>query len=218
MNSLLSDDDLHLFNEGSHLRLYDHLGAHLREGGAQFAVWAPNARTINLVGDWNGWNKHQDALQPRGSSGIWEGFVRGVGKGTKYKFHIEGPGGYRVDKADPLAFHAETPPRTASIIWDLDYEWRDGRWMKERGRRSGLEAPISIYELHLGSWRRVPGAGNRPLSYRELAKPLCEYLNRLGFTHVEFLPVMEHPFYGSWGYQTTGYFAPTSRYGTPQDL
>jgi 1,4-alpha-glucan branching enzyme len=218
MNSLLSDDDLHLFNEGSHLRLYDHLGAHLRDGGAQFAVWAPNARSINLVGDWNGWNKRQDALQPRGNSGIWEGFVRGVGKGTKYKFHIEGPGGYRVDKADPLAFHAETPPHTASIIWDLDYQWGDARWMKERGPRSGLEAPISIYELHLGSWRRLPEDKNRPLSYRELAEPLCEYLNRLGFTHVEFLPVMEHPFYGSWGYQTTGYFAPTSRYGTPQDL
>ncbi len=218
MNSLLSDDDLHLFNEGSHLRLYDHLGAHLREGGAQFAVWAPNARSINLVGDWNGWNKSQDALQPRGSSGIWEGFVKGVGKGTKYKFHIEGPGGYRVDKADPLAFHAETPPHTASIIWDLDYKWGDARWMKERGPRSGLDAPISIYELHLGSWRRVPEDKNRPLSYRELAEPLCEYLNRLGFTHVEFLPVMEHPFYGSWGYQTTGYFAPTSRYGTPQDF
>ncbi|HEY4730215.1 MAG TPA: 1,4-alpha-glucan branching protein GlgB [Myxococcales bacterium] len=218
MISLLSDDDLHLFNEGSHLRLYEHLGSHLKPGGTQFAVWAPNAKTVNVVGDWNGWNKHQDALAPRGKSGIWEGFVKGIGKGTKYKFHIEGQGGYRVDKADPLAIHAETPPRTASVVWDLDYKWGDSKWMEERGPRSALDAPISIYEMHIGSWRRRPEEGNRPLNYRELAEPLCEYLKRLGFTHVEFLPVMEHPFYGSWGYQTTGYFAPTSRYGTPQDF
>ena len=214
--SLLSNDDLHLFNEGSHLRLYDHLGAHIKVGGAQFAVWAPNARMVNVVGDWNGWNKHQDALSPRGSSGIWEGFVKGIGKGTKYKFHIEGQGGYRIDKADPFAFHAETPPRTASIVWDLEYDWHDARWMEERGPRSALDAPVSIYEMHIGSWRRAEQ--DRPLTYRELAEPLTEYLTRTGFTHVEFLPVMEHPFYGSWGYQTTGYFAPTSRYGTPQDL
>jgi len=218
MISLLSDDDLHLFNEGSHLRLYEHLGAHLKPGGTQFAVWAPNAKMVNVVGDWNGWNKHQDALAPRGKSGIWEGFVKGIGKGTKYKFHIEGQGGYRVDKADPLAIHTETPPRTASVVWDLDYKWGDSKWMEERGPRSALDAPISIYEMHIGSWRRRPEEGNRPLNYRELADPLCDYLKRLGFTHVEFLPVMEHPFYGSWGYQTTGYFAPTSRYGTPQDF
>src|SRR6267378_52201 len=218
MISLLSDDDLHLFNEGSHLRLYEHLGAHLKPGGTQFAVWAPNAKMVNVVGDWNGWNKHQDALAPRGKSGIWEGFVKGIGKGTKYKFHIEGQGGYRVDKADPLAIHTETPPRTASVVWDLDYKWGDSKWMEERGPRSALDAPISIYEMHIGSWRRRPEEGNRPLNYRELAEPLCDYLKRLGFTHVEFLPVMEHPFYGSWGYQTTGYFAPTSRYGTPQDF
>jgi 1,4-alpha-glucan branching enzyme len=173
---------------------------------------------VNVVGDWNGWNKHQDALAPRGKSGIWEGFVKGIGKGTKYKFHIEGQGGYRVDKADPLAIHAETPPRTASVVWDLDYKWGDSKWMEERGPRSALDAPISIYEMHIGSWRRRPEEGNRPLNYRELAEPLSDYLKRLGFTHVEFLPVMEHPFYGSWGYQTTGYFAPTSRYGTPQDF
>src|SRR6266404_1386626 len=218
MISLLSDDDLHLFNEGSQLRLYEHLGAHLKPGGTQFAVWAPNAMMVNVVGDWNGWNKHQDALAPRGKSGIWEGFVKGIGKGTKYKFHIEGQGGYRVDKADPLAVHAETPPRTASVVWDLDYKWGDAKWMEERGPRSALDAPLSIYEMHIGSWRRLPEEGNRPLNYRELAEPLCDYLKRLGFTHVEFLPVMEHPFYGSWGYQTTGYFAPTSRYGTPQDF
>ena len=218
MKSMLSDDDLHLFNEGSQLRLYDHLGAHLQEGGTHFAVWAPNARMVNVIGDWNGWNRHQDALSARGASGIWEGLVRGVGKGAKYKFHIEGQGGFRVDKADPLAFHAETPPKTASVVWDLDYRWGDSGWMRERAKKSALDAPISIYELHLGSWRRVPDQNNRPLSYRELADPLCDYLTQLGFTHVEFLPVMEHPFYGSWGYQTTGYFAPTSRYGTPQDL
>ena len=218
MRTLLSQDDLHLFNEGSHLRLYEHLGAHQMEGGTAFAVWAPNARTVNVVGDWNGWNKHQDALQLRGSSGIWEGFVRGVGKGTKYKFHIEGPDGYRVDKADPLALHAETPPHTASVVWDLDYRWADADWMETRESRSALPAPISIYEMHVGSWRRVPAEDDRPLGYRELAAPLCAYLSSLGFTHVELMPVMEHPFYGSWGYQTTGYFAPTSRFGTPQDL
>ena len=218
MRSLLSDDDLHLFNEGSHLRLYEHLGAHLVEGGTAFAVWAPNAKSVHVIGDWNGWDKSTQALQARGMSGIWEGFVKGVGRGAKYKFHIESRTGYRVDKADPLAFHAETPPRTASVVWDLDYRWGDARWLAGRGERGALDAPISIYELHLGSWRRVPEEGNRPMTYRELAAPLCEYLQRLGFSHVEFLPLMEHPFYGSWGYQTTGYFAPTSRYGTPQDL
>jgi 1,4-alpha-glucan branching enzyme len=218
MRTLLSDDDLHLFNEGSQLRLYDHLGAHLRQDGTAFAVWAPNASSVQVIGDWNNWNKTDHPLQARGSSGIWEGFLPGVGQGAKYKFHIEARSGYRVDKADPLAFHAETPPRTASVVWNLDYRWGDEAWMRDRGPRSALDAPISIYELHLGSWRRIPEEGNRPLSYREMAAPLCEYARRLGFTHVEFLPVMEHPFYGSWGYQTTGYFAPTSRYGTPQDF
>jgi 1,4-alpha-glucan branching enzyme len=218
MASLLSEDDLHLFNEGSHLRLYDHLGAHFVPGGTHFAVWAPNARNVNVIGDWNGWDKHSQLLHPRGGSGIWEGFLPHVGKGAKYKFHIEGQHGYRVDKADPMAIHAETPPKTASIVWDLDYRWGDSRWMADRAQRSALDAPISIYEVHLGSWRRKPEEGNRPLSYREIAEPLTSYVRDLGFTHVEFLPLMEHPFYGSWGYQTTGYFAPTSRYGTPQDL
>jgi 1,4-alpha-glucan branching enzyme len=219
MGSLLSDDDLHLFNEGSHLRLYEHLGAHpLETGGTNFAVWAPNASVVNVIGDWNGWDKHTDVLERRGGSGIWEGFIPGVRPGATYKFHIEAKNGYRVDKADPIAFRAEQPPRTASVVWDLSYRWGDAKWMRERGARQGLESPINIYEMHIGSWRRVPEDGNRPLTYRELAAPLCEYLNRMGFTHVEFLPIMEHPFYGSWGYQTTGYFAPTSRYGTPQDL
>ena len=218
MRTLLSEDDLHLFNEGSHLRLYDHLGAHAREGGTSFAVWAPNAASVHVLGDWNGWRNGANPLQAKALSGIWEGFIEGVGQGAKYKFHIESRSGYRVDKADPIAFWAETPPRTASVVWNLDYRWGDSRWMRERAPRSALDAPVAIYEMHLGSWRRVPEEGNRPLNYRELAAPLCEYLNRLGFTHVEFLPLMEHPFYGSWGYQTTGYFAPTSRYGTPQDL
>jgi 1,4-alpha-glucan branching enzyme len=218
MASLLSDDDLHLFNEGSHLRLYECLGAHLEGEGTHFAVWAPNARAVHVIGDWNGWDKESQALSRRGASGIWEGVIRGVGKGHKYKFHLENADGRRVDKADPLAFHAETPPKTASIVWDLDHRWGDGRWMAERAAKSALAAPISIYEVHLGSWRRKPDDGNRPLSYREIADPLCEYAADMGFTHVELMPVMEHPFYGSWGYQTTGYFAPTSRYGTPQDL
>jgi 1,4-alpha-glucan branching enzyme len=218
MTTLLSKDDLHLFNEGSHLGLYEHLGAHVQEDGTWFAVWAPNARVVNVIGDWNGWDKHKHMLEARGASGIWEGFVPAVGQGAKYKFHIEARNRYRVDKADPIAFRAEEPPRTASVVWDLSYRWGDSKWMKQRAARGALDAPISIYELHLGSWRRLPEEMNRPLSYRELAAPLCEYLGRLGFTHVEFLPLMEHPFYGSWGYQTTGYFAPTSRYGTPQDL
>ncbi len=218
MPTLLSEDDLHLFNEGSHLKLYDHLGAHLQEGGTYFAVWAPNAKMVNVMGDWNGWDKLRDALQARGESGIWEGFVPGVGQLAKYKFHIEARNGYRVDKADPLAFAAERPPRTASVVTTLDYHWGDAKWMRGRASRSAIDAPISIYEMHFGSWRRVPEEGNRPLTYREMAAPLCEYLKRLGFTHVEFMPLMEHPFYGSWGYQTTGYFAATSRYGSPQDL
>jgi 1,4-alpha-glucan branching enzyme len=218
MPTLLSEDDLHLFNEGSHLELYEHLGAHALEGGTFFAVWAPNASAVHVIGDWNGWDKAKNPLQLRGASGVWEGFLPGVSKGAKYKFHVQSRTGYEVDKADPLAILDESPPRTASVVWDLEYRWDDAEWMQGRAPRSALDAPISIYEMHLGSWRRVPEEQNRPLTYRELAAPLCEYLNRLGFTHVEFMPVMEHPFYGSWGYQTTGYFAPTSRYGTPQDL
>jgi 1,4-alpha-glucan branching enzyme len=216
--SLLSDDDLHLFNEGSHLRLYDHLGAHSLEGGTAFGVWAPNAQGVHVMGDWNGWDKEAHALVPRGNSGIWEGFVAGVGPGAHYKFHIEGRNGRRVDKADPFAFHAEVPPRTASVVSDLTYRWGDSRWMQERPARDALRSPISVYEVHFGSWRRVPGEGNRFMTYREMAAPLIEYVQWLGFSHVEFMPLMEHPFYGSWGYQTTGYFAPTSRFGTPQDL
>jgi 1,4-alpha-glucan branching enzyme len=174
---------------------------------------------VSVVGDWNGWRAGADRLAPRGSSGIWEGFVAGVGRGAVYKYHVDSRvGGYRVDKADPFAFQAEAPPRTASIVWPLDYEWGDKTWMEARARSAGIGAPMAIYEVHLGSWRRVPEQGGRPLGYREIAPQLADYVHEQGFTHVELLPVMEHPFYGSWGYQTTGYFAPTSRYGTPQDL
>jgi 1,4-alpha-glucan branching enzyme len=221
--SLLGDDDLYLFNEGSHLHLYNHLGSHLRtvDGveGTSFAVWAPNASQVSVIGDFNGWNGDSHPLQPRGSSGIWEGFIPGVGHGSIYKYRIRARNAdYVVDKADPFARHAETPPRTGSIVWDDAWEWGDEDWLADRAERNAATAPHSIYEVHLGSWMRVPEEGNRSLSYREIAPKLAEYVKGLGFTHVEFMPLTEHPFYGSWGYQTTGYFAPTSRYGTPQDL
>jgi 1,4-alpha-glucan branching enzyme len=221
--SLLSNDDLFLFNEGSHYRLYEKLGAHFLtvDGveGTYFAVWAPNAKQVSVMGEFNGWDKLSHPLCPKGQSGIWEGFIPGVAKGTIYKYYlVSHRRGYRVEKADPFAFHTETPPKTASIIWDLDYNWGDQAWMEKRRTHNALDAPISIYEVHPGSWQRVPEEGNRHLSYRELAPKLAEYLKQLGFTHVEFLPIMEHPFYGSWGYQSTGYFAPTSRYGTPEDF
>ncbi|MGA7668984.1 MAG: 1,4-alpha-glucan branching protein GlgB [Nitrolancea sp.] len=222
-NSFLSSDDVYLFNEGNHFRLYRHLGSHLTTvngvKGTQFAVWAPNARDVSVVGDFNGWNRSADQLSAHGDSGIWEGFIEGVGKGTIYKYHVKSHhNDYEVDKADPFAIHAETPPKTGSIVWDLDYTWSDGDWMSTRGSHNALDAPISIYEVHLGSWMRVPDDGFRSMSYREIAPQLVEHVKRTGFTHVEFLPIMEHPFFGSWGYQTTGYFAPSSRYGTPQDF
>jgi len=221
--SVLSDDDLFLFNEGSHNRLYDKLGAHPAKvddvPGIHFAVWAPNARQVSVIGDFNGWNRSSHLLYPKGQSGIWEGFILGLESGTIYKYHlVSNHRRYRVDKADPFAFHAETPPRTASVVWDLEYEWSDAVWMEKRRRHNALDSPISIYEVHLGSWQRLPEEGNRSLTYRELAPRLADYVQELGFTHVELLPIMEHPFYGSWGYQSTGYFAPTSRYGTPQDF
>ena len=184
-----------------------------------FAVWAPNAREVSVIGGFNDWKPGVHPLQARGSSGIWEGFIPGIGKGALYKFHIvSNHHGYTGDKADPFGVFHEKPPRTASVVWDLDYTWADGEWMEQRARRQTVRAPISVYEVHLGSWMRVPEENGRPLSYRETAPRLAEYVERLGFTHVEFLPIMEHPFYASWGYQTTGYFAPTSRYGTPQDF
>jgi 1,4-alpha-glucan branching enzyme len=221
--SLLTDDDLYLFNEGSHFRLCEKLGAHpiTVEGaeGTYFAVWAPDAKSVTVLGDFNGWNRESHPLRARGESGIWEGFVPGVGNGALYKYYIASRyRRYKVEKADPFAIRSETPPKTASIVWDLDYLWGDGKWMIDRQKRNALDAPIAIYEVHLGSWMRLAEEGNRSLSYREIAPSLAEHVKRMGFTHVEFLPVMEHPFYGSWGYQTLGYFAPTSRYGTPQDF
>jgi 1,4-alpha-glucan branching enzyme len=223
---LLTDQDIYLFREGTHVRAYEKLGAHALshgpdgEQGTHFAVWAPNAATVSVVGDFNGWNPTSHPLTGRGdSSGIWETFVPGVSAGAVYKYHIVSrQAGYTVDKADPFAFYCETPPRTASVVWDLSYEWGDGQWMGARGRSNAQDAPWSIYELHLGSWRRVPEERNRWMTYRELAHAVGDYVVEMGFTHVELLPVTEHPFYGSWGYQVTGYFAPTSRYGTPQDF
>jgi 1,4-alpha-glucan branching enzyme len=220
---LLTDQDIYLFNEGSNYRIHEKMGAHLviynNSPGAIFSVWAPNARTVSVVGGFNSWNPVMNRLELRGSSGIWEGFIPGVSQGALYKFHIESKQhGYRVDKADPIGLLHEKPPRTASVVWDLAYEWGDREWMEKRAARNSLRAPHAVYEVHLGSWMRVPEEHNRPLTYRETAPRLAEYVSRMGFTHVEFLPVMEHPFYGSWGYQTTGYFAPTSRYGTPQDF
>jgi 1,4-alpha-glucan branching enzyme len=219
----LTDDDLYLFNEGSHFRLGNKMGAHpvLLDGkiGTQFAVWAPNARQVSVVGEFNAWDKTRHPLEPLGQSGIWRGFIRGVDKGALYKYHIESNyRNYQVEKADPFAYFNEPPPRTASIVWDLEYTWGDAEWMQARAARNALDAPISIYEVHAGSWRRVPEEGNRFLTYRELAPELANHVLNLGFTHVELLPLMEHPFYGSWGYQCTGYFAPTSRYGSPQDF
>ena len=221
--SLLTDDDLFLFNEGTHYQLYDKLGGRVRTvGGVEgtcFAVWAPDAERVFVIGDFNGWDRTSHPLRPRNSSGIWEGFIPGLGEGAVYKYWVQSRyNGYSVEKADPFAFHFESPPKTASIVWDIDYHWGDGDWMGTRGQANSLSAPMAIYEMHLGSWMRVPEEGNRFLTYREMAPKLADYVQRLGFTHVEFMPVMEHPFFGSWGYQTTGYFAPTSRFGTPQDF
>jgi len=219
MGTELTADDLYLFNQGRHFRIYDKLGAHLDRSGVDVSVWAPAARTVSVVGDFNDWNATANPLQARGDSGIWQGRVDGAVAGDMYKFHIVSRhDNHEGDKADPLAFASQTPPETASRLCKLDYEWRDRRWMEQRQERATLDAPMSIYEVHLGSWRRVPEEGNRSLTYLELAGALGDYVASMGFTHVELLPVMEHPFYGSWGYQTTGYFSPTSRYGTPQDL
>jgi len=223
ITSYIPEYDRHLFNEGCHFRIWEKLGAHParqdEKTGTHFAVWAPNARSVSVIGDFNSWDKKQHFLHPSGSSGIWEGFVPDALPGQRYKYHIISRfNNYQVDKADPVAFLNESPPRTASIIWDLNYKWSDEEWMKKRSKKNLFEEPISIYEIHAGSWRRKIEENNRWLTYREMAPLLAEYIKQMGFTHVEFLPLTEHPFYGSWGYQTTGYFAPTSRYGTPQDL
>jgi 1,4-alpha-glucan branching enzyme len=222
--SLFTDYDIHLFREGTHYTLYEKLGAHPltrnRKKGTYFALWAPNAREVSVIGDFNGWDEKAHTLTVRDDgSGIWEGFIPGVGPGALYKFHIVSSlRDYRVDKGDPFGQRWEAPPGTASVVWDSAYRWNDRSWMDSRKDKNSLEAPVAVYEMHLGSWRRVPEDSNRPLTYRETASILVEYLKETGFTHVEFLPVMEHPFTGSWGYQIAGYFAPTGRYGSPEDF
>ncbi len=219
--SSFGEQDAYLFREGTHTRLHDRLGAHLGERdaalGCFFSVWAPGAAEVSVFGDFNGWETDAAPMELDETSGIWTRFEPGARDGSLYKYHVLSRlKGYRVDKSDPFAFYREVPPETASIVWPLDYDWNDAAWMDRREIANALDAPWSVYEVHLGSWRRRAG-GTEP-HYRELADALANYVLDLGFTHVELLPVMEHPYYPSWGYQTTGYFAPTSRYGTPQDF
>ena len=221
--SLLTDFDIHLFKSGKHFKLYEKLGAHIAtfkgQSGTYFAVWAPNARNVSVIGNFNHWNSLDHKLSPRwDESGIWEGFFPGIRKGEAYKYAIHSTTGEYLEKADPFAFYAEIAPATASVVWNHDYKWKDSVWLNERKNSSGKPKPYSVYEVHLGSWRRKAEDGNRSLSYKELAEELVIYVKEAGFTHVELLPVMEHPFFGSWGYQLTGYYAPTSRFGTPQEF
>ncbi len=215
---LVGELDRYLFNEGRHRRLYDCLGGHLLDGAraaARFAVWAPDATAVSVVHDHNGWRAGVDGLAPQASSGIWAGIVEGVGAGTRYKYAIDSPHGAR-DKADPFAFASEPPPGTASVLTRLDHEWHDASWVERRSEIQGDRSPLSVYEVHLGSWKRR--ADGSSLTYAQAGVELAEHVTRMGFTHVELLPVMEHPFYGSWGYQTTGFFAPTARFGPPDGL
>ncbi|HEY0710809.1 MAG TPA: 1,4-alpha-glucan branching protein GlgB [Polyangia bacterium] len=216
--------DEHLFAEGTHARLWERLGAHPGvdangAAGTRFAVWAPNAQSVTVIGDHNDWGAKGETALGTDRGGVWSGFLQGVKVGGRYKYRIRSRhGGYQVDKADPFAYARELPPATAAVVADLAYTWQDAEWLTARKAAQRLSSPMSIYEVHLGSWRRVPEDGNRSLSYREIAPLLAKHVRDHGFTHVEFLPVMEHPFYGSWGYQVTGFFAPTSRYGAPQDF
>jgi 1,4-alpha-glucan branching enzyme len=211
-----TEQAIYLFREGTNARMYDELGCRLLAGAARFAVWAPNASAVSVIGEWNGWNGAAHPLAPRDDgSGIWQATIRGAGRGHLYKFRIVTNDGRVLEKADPYALRSELAPATASRVWSLEYDWGDGDWMSRRAEHNAQDAPISIYEVHLGSWRRDRG---RMLGYRELAPLLAEHVIETGFTHVELMPITEHPFYGSWGYQTTGYFAPTARYGTPQDF
>ena len=220
----LSDFDLHLLREGRHWKLYNKLGAHPRtikgQQGTVFALWAPNAKQVSVVGDFNHWDVTANLMTNVEESGYWEVFVPGVEPGALYKFNIQSAATYyEVQKSDPLAFAAELRPNTASIVHDrTTYQWGDSNWMDSRSQKNAMDSPVSVYEVHLASWMRIPEEDNRWLSYRELASKLGDYVKDMGFTHVELLPVSEHPFDGSWGYQTTGYFAPTSRFGTPDDF
>ena len=220
---LISPYDLHLLGEGNHWRSFEKLGAHLREvdgiKGVNFAVWAPNAEGVSIIGDFNGWHRKLHSMRKHIPTGVWELFIPGLAEGTLYKYAVKQRGGHVVEKSDPYGFAAEVPPRTASIVTRLDsYQWNDEQWIGERTEHQAFDKPLSIYEVHLGSWRRDPANPGRWLSYREIAAQLVQYCRDMGFTHIQLMPVTEHPFSGSWGYQTVGYFAATSRYGTPQDL
>ena len=221
-NSLFSDFDIHLFRAGKHFRLYQKMGSHIvqvdGQWGVQFAVWAPNARAVSVIGNFNGWNRQAHPLNPRwDQSGIWEGFIPGIGQGDLYKYYVHAGDGRHLEKGDPFATFWEIPPRTASIVWETNYEWKDEKWMEARKEKANTAQPYSVYEVHIGSWRKLDN-GVTSLNYRQLAEQLVPYVKEMGFTHVEFMPVMEHPYFPSWGYQTTGYFAPTSRFGTPEDF
>ncbi len=219
MPPILSDFDLHLHSEGNHHHIYDCLGAHPREKGVHFAVWAPNAQRVSVIGDFNAWNGCQHPMQNRGNAGIWELFVPDLTPGTLYKYEIKAQNGDIFTKSDPYAFYMEHRPRTASVVYQPDDAlWSDADWLQTRQKRDPYTEPIAIYEVHLGSWRRNPDEDNRSLTYRELAHELVEYVLEMGYTHIELLPVMEHPLDESWGYQVTGYYAPTSRFGTPDDF
>lgn len=222
--SLFTDFDVHLFREGKHYRVYEKLGSHIlknEEGteGVLFAVWAPNARKVSVMGNFNHWDKMTHHLSSRwDGSGIWEIFIPEAKKGDIYKYCIWAADGRLLEKTDPYAFMWETPPQTASVVWDLDYNWGDEEWLKKRRDRMANPQPMTVYEIHAGSWKRNGYEGNRSLTYREMAEDLVPYVANMGFTHVEFMPIMEHPYEPSWGYQTLGYFAPSSRFGTPQDF
>lgn len=221
--SLLTDYDIHLFRSGKHFKLYQKLGSHIvNHNGVQgtyFAVWAPNATDVSVIGYFNGWKSGVNKLHPRwDQSGIWEVFLPEVGRGEAYKYAIHSNSGEYMEKADPFAFYCEPPPKTASIIWDPEYKWTDGEWLDQRKQVAGKPKPYAVYEVHMGSWKKKAEDGGRSLHYGEMAEELTAYVKDMGFTHVEFMPVMEHPFYGSWGYQVTGYFAPTSRFGQPEDF
>ena len=222
--TLFSDMDIHLFREGKHFKLYEKLGSKVvtnkKQKGVYFAVWAPSAKNVSVIGDFNGWYGHEHNLFVRwDSSGIWEGFIPDLGEGTVYKYAVTTESGEVLEKGDPYAFAWEAPPKTGSVVWNKKHAWRDKKWMDDaRKHVNTLQAPISVYEVHLGSWKKKLEAEDGFLTYRDMAKDMVSYVKDMGFTHVEFMPVMEHPFYGSWGYQIHGYFAPTARYGTPEDF
>ncbi|MGL4632198.1 MAG: alpha-amylase family glycosyl hydrolase, partial [Leadbetterella sp.] len=222
--SLFTDFDIDLFKSGKHYRLYEKMGSHVRENhgvtGTYFAVWAPNAKHVNVIGNFNGWNPQSHGLFPRwDGSGIWEGWIPEIGNGEVYKYRIHSQINNQIlEKGDPFALYWEHPPKTGSVVWDTWYEWKDQDWMQTRKEKNALDAPQSVYEVHLGSWKRDPSNNEQRLNYREIADTLVPYVKELGFTHVEFMPVMQHPYEPSWGYQITGYFASNTAQGNPQDL